>query len=175
MISAELANQLLRYCPDTGFLYWRFRPESMFKTQRASRIWNKRWANKRAFTALDHYGYYVGAVFNEYYRAHRLIWLMITGDWPNKIDHINHVRNDNRWDNLRSVTNTDNNRNMSISKRNKSGRTGVYWHKRLKKWFASICVDRNTIHLGWFDTFDAACEMRSIAERNYLFHENHGE
>lgn len=64
------------------------------------------------------------------YLAHRIIWEMHNGQIPNgmQIDHINHIRNDNRIENLRLVSNQDNQKNTKRSGNNKSGVTGVCWY-----------------------------------------------
>lgn len=44
-----------------------------------------------------------------HYKASRLAWLYMTGEWPKyEMDHINHVKDDNRWVNLRDVTPAEN-------------------------------------------------------------------
>lgn len=66
------------------------------------------------------------------YAAHRVIWEAAKGKIPEgmQIDHINHDRADNRLVNLRLVTHMQNGMNQSISKKNKSGVTGVCWYER---------------------------------------------
>lgn len=53
--------------------------------------------------------------------AHRMAFYKMTGEWPNEIDHINRIKSDNRWENLRDVTHTENVRNIVVQKDNKSG------------------------------------------------------
>jgi len=44
--------------------------------------------------------------------AHRLAWLYMAGAWPSGvIDHMNGDPSDNRWSNLRDVTQAENNAN----------------------------------------------------------------
>lgn len=59
--------------------------------------------------------------------AHRCAWLYMNGVWPsNQIDHINRVRSDNRFCNLRDVSASQNQLN--------SAAIGVSWVRRKKKW-----------------------------------------
>lgn len=71
------------------------------------------------------------AVGGKAFSAHRLAWLYMTGEWPkHMVDHINGVRHDNRWSNLRDVTRSVNMENQRKAMRtNKSGFLGVSVHK----------------------------------------------
>ena len=105
----------------------------------------------------------------------RVIWTMFNGDIPKKmqVDHINKVRNDNRPCNLRLLTNVENNKNKTKSKKNKSGVTGVYATKN-NRFIASIRVDWKLIHIGVFQTISEAAKARKRAEIKYGFYEGHG-
>ena len=110
------------------------------------------------------------------YSAHRLAFLYMTGSIPKEqIDHINHNRSDNRWDNLRAVTHLENGKNRSKSERNTSGVTGVSWNKSRCRWVGQICVDGQRIGLGYHVKFSDAVDARKNAEVLYGFHENHGK
>jgi hypothetical protein len=123
----------------------------------------------------NHHGYIIIGHRQKKYQAHRLAWLYMTGGWPDgEIDHINHIRTDNRWCNLRVVTNQQNRKNASIPKDNKSGAIGVIWHKANKKWLAYIRVNKKQICLGYYRSKESAKKARRIAEKQYGFHENHG-
>lgn len=92
---------------------------------------------------------------------------------PNKNFDVDHKhgkksRNDNRKSNLRVVTRSQNNMNSALSKNNTSSVTGVYWHKKINKWVASITIDYQSIHLGLFDSFEDAQKARKEAERKYF-------
>jgi hypothetical protein len=103
------------------------------------------------------------------YLAHRLIFLMMTGRWPeNEIDHIDGNPANNRWANLRPATRAENARNLRTNTRNTSGATGVCWHARLGKWQAHIAVDRKSIHLGYFAEFEDAVAARRATEVKYF-------
>ncbi len=96
------------------------------------------------------------------------------GEWPQEVDHIDHVKLNNIWRNLRSVSSTDNGRNASLSKNNTSGHNGIYWHKQNSKWVAEIMVDREKISLGSYLNLSGAIKARREADIKYNFHTNHG-
>ena len=83
------------------------------------------------------------------------------------MDHINRDKLDNRKMNLRLCSPTENSRNISIAKNNKSGVTGVEKMSN-GKWRARIMVDRKGIHLGSFKTLEEAKEARMKAEIKYF-------
>ena len=93
------------------------------------------------------------------------------------IDHINHKRDDNRLVNLRLVTRIENQRNMSISKRNSSGFVGVSWSKVHNKWEVRIGVGNGTkdMYCGRYDSIDDAVAARKKAELDVGYHKNHGK
>lgn len=82
--------------------------------------------------------------------SHRAIWKMVTGEDPIEIDHINNVKTDNRFCNLRAANHPQNGQNRLLTKSNTSGYKGVSWYKKLGKWKAQICVDRKHVHIGYF-------------------------
>jgi len=121
-------------------------------------------------------GYRVIRLKGKKYKAHRLAWLYIYGKFPDdQIDHINHIRNDNRISNLRSVTRSENLKNQSMFKNNTSGFSGVKWDKRDKVWKSQIGVNGKRIHLGEFTDKQDAIKARKEANIKYGFHENHGK
>jgi hypothetical protein len=110
------------------------------------------------------------------YKAHRLAFLWMNGEFPtNQVDHINHNRLDNRWINLRVASQQENQRNASMRADNKSGFTGVGWHKRDKKWGARIRIKGKNKHLGYFTDLDEAINARKRANVKHNFHQNHGK
>lgn len=177
--SQEVLRQLLRYEPETGKLFWKERGPGWFQNGRHSAehnagVWNARYANGEAFLSPSADGYYRGAIFNVFYRSHRIIWKMVTGTDPIEIDHINGIRTDNRWVNLRSVEGSVNMKNSQTYATNSSGRVGVGWFKARNKWRAQIFVAGRARHLGFFDSFDDAVAARVSAEIEHGYHENHG-
>ena len=82
-------------------------------------------------------------------------------------DHINRNPLDNRKENLRQATTTENARNCSIPKNNTSGFIGVKWNKINNNWRSEITVDRIRINLGSFKTKHDAIVARLEAEVKY--------
>jgi len=72
------------------------------------------------------------------------------------VDHINHDGLDNRRNNLRVCTHSENLRNCRMHKNNKSGLIGVSWDKINKKWVAHISKNNKEIHIGNFDNKEDA-------------------
>ena len=109
------------------------------------------------------------------YRAHRLAWLYIYGQFPpDQIDHINGDGVDNRLCNLRPVTNRINSRNCKLRSDSTSGITGIHWCKRDKRWRVQINNQNKRVQFGNFDyLFEAVC-VRKNAEKEYGYHTNHG-
>jgi hypothetical protein len=107
--------------------------------------------------------------------AHRLIWVMQHGAFPELIDHIDGDRQNNRIENLRSADRFGNAQNKRMHKNNTSGIKGVFWEKNANKWRAQITYNKKQKHLGLFDSADDAFEFMSLA-RDVLHGQfaNHG-
>ena len=120
-------------------------------------------------------GYIHITIAQKQFKAHRLAWLYMTGVFPEgQIDHVNQIKSDNRFENLREVTNKVNHQNVQLQKNNKSGVHGVGFHKATKKWRSCIKVNGELIHLGLYPEKDLAIKARKEAEIKYQFHKNHG-
>jgi len=125
--------------------------------------------------SIDAYGYRVIKADGKPYKAHRLAWLYVNGKFPvSQIDHINHVRDDNRISNIRETSYVENGRNASIKSNNTSGVTGVTLCRGTKKWQANISVNGESKYLGVFRDISDAAKARRAAEKTYGFHCNHG-
>lgn len=179
-ISIELLDELLTIHPQDGDLFWKARLPRHFVPKRrtaehSANNWNCRYAGAPALNCVDQFGHLTGRIQGKLVYAHRVVYAMTHGHWPfADIDHINGNGADNRPCNLRDVTHQENLRNQRRSKNNTSGTTGVNFFKRDGNWMASITVNRQSKHLGYFDSLDAAVLARKQAERIYGFHENHG-
>jgi hypothetical protein len=100
--------------------------------------------------------------------AHRLAWLYMTGEWPrNSIDHINGRRDDNRWCNLRDVSQQVNAENLRSARKGKTScqLLGVYYYKASDRWTAQITNKGRPMYLGCFETPEAAHEAYVNAKR----------
>lgn len=105
------------------------------------------------------------------YMAHRLAWLYVFGSFPeNQLDHINGVKHDNRLVNLRHCSNKRNSENRKMSSRNTSGYRGVSYDKHLRKFKAYIGHNMESIHVGVFDTVDAAAAAAKVARDQMFTH-----
>ena len=85
-----------------------------------------------------------------------------------EVDHINHNPLDNRRENLRIVSHVVNMANRGRQSNNKTGTNGVYFNKRLKRYYAQINVNGQRKHLGCFKTLEEAVKVRLEAEEKYL-------
>lgn len=128
----EQLRQLLRYEPETGKLFWRVAPLSLFEdcgypAAHRCALWNGKYAGKEALAYREKdrpYAY--GEVFGAKVYAHRAIVAMHDGVWPRVVDHIDGDKTNNRLSNLRAVTQTENCMNARRRRDNTSGATGVY-------------------------------------------------
>lgn len=174
-ITPELLRQLLRYNPKTGKLFWRKRVNKSFSSTHRAKIWNAKYAKQEAGCIRGNGGYRSVTVNYIKMPAHRIAWALFYGEWPRgMIDHINGVRTDNRLENIRDVTLSENARNSSRSTKNTSGHTGVSWEGRSKRWRAYIRENRKTVGLGYFRNIDDALKARKKAEIRLEYHPNHG-
>lgn len=174
MLTQKYLIECLSYDPTTGIFTWNKRPAHHFKNERSQRAWNAKYSGVSA-GCYDKRGYLFIAVNNKLYTGHQLAFMAMVGRIPPEIDHINRVKSDNRWVNLRAVDRQTNTRNSSRRSNNASGRVGVSWSKAGSKWVAQIGVCGSTKYLGLFDDFDDAVKARVEAEMKYGFHPGHGE
>lgn len=163
MLTFEKAKELFVYDRETGIIKWRkrFNPK-----QRADLVAG--CANGDGYTRIG--------INGKIYPAHRIAMLLAYGFYGDglDVDHINHIRDDNRLVNLRFATHTDNQRNQSINSRNATGVTGVFYRVDMRKYVAQIQVDRKTIYLGSFVSLEEAAKARRDADIKYKFNANHG-
>lgn len=162
MISPKALCKELKYDAETGKLFW--------LNNRGAR--GKQGAE--AFSRVNNNGYNAGKIFGKSLLAHRVIWAIVHGEWPEQIDHINGNRLDNRLCNLRDVSIVENARNKKVRVTTSSGVQGVGWHKSKEKWEARITWAGKTEQLGAHVCLAQAVKARKLAEARYSFHSNHG-
>lgn len=130
-------QKVLRYEPGTGKFYW-------IDAYHAKRIGTEAGG-------LDLQGYWRIMYGRKTYRAHRLVWLFETGDWPDvDIDHINGDRSDNRFGNLRLAPDGMNAQNYPLHPKNRCGLHGVSWVGSRNRWRAMIRVNGKQRCVGMF-------------------------
>lgn len=145
MLTAQRLRELLIYDPRTGVFRWLVSTSNRVKVGAV------------AGNTDNHYGYRLIGVDGRLYRGGRLAWLYMTGEWPpDRVDHKNRNRLDDRWDNLRPCSHGQNIVNSGLWKHNKSGFKGVYLNRHTGRWRAKIQKDGKTIHLGSHDTPEEA-------------------
>jgi hypothetical protein len=160
-LSMARVRELLDYNAETGAFVWR-----------VARGYNR--PGDPAGTINDA-GYLTIEIDGKRHRAHRLAWLYVHGSLPpDKIDHQNHARADNRMTNLRLATHLQNCTNLSLRSDNSSGAHGVTWHKPTGKWMAKIRVNKRQIYIGLYADKASAVAARAAAELEHGFHPNHG-
>ena len=157
-VSLATIRRLLSYDPDTGVLRWRVNRRGYRGIK----------AGDEAGT-VDRKGYRSIRVCQVALRASRIAWALHHGRWPRKlIDHRDGDRLNNRIDNLREASVSQNGMN---SKRRVDSTTGVKGVRRMQgRWQARIVVARKTIHLGTYDSIEAAAAARLAGEI-----EHHGD
>ena len=145
-MTQEELKQILYYDPNTGEFRWLNYRHGI----RADGIAGHETTKGRIEIEID----------GKVYQAPRLAYLYVTGKWPEcQIDHINCIRNDNRWDNLRNATQSQNQANRPPRKGKKFKLKGVSIKPHLPKpYVAQICKDGKYYHLGCFSTEEEAHE-----------------
>lgn len=140
----ELISRYI-YDPDTGI--FRYRDNGLGRFHRAGAIAG----------GLSSTGHLVVKIKGTAYKAHRLAWLYMTGEWPSHfIDHINCIPDDNRWCNLREATNAQNLHNAKVRAGNKTGFKGVC--AKQGKYTANIGYLGKIYYIGIYDTPEEAHE-----------------
>ncbi len=144
-------REMFDYDADTGLLYHRLKRHGVYVgTVAGSR---SKWEIKIK-------------IFGRFYGAHRIIWAMTTGSWPeNFIDHINGNPHDNRLINLREATPAQNCWNTKRASNNTAGFKGVTFERSTSKWRACITHHGDRFNLGAFDTAEDAYAAYCAAAR----------
>lgn len=144
MISQYELKEVLDYDMNTGLFTW--------KTK------NQKHNVGDIAGGDDGQGYIRICINKKTIRAHRLAWLYMTGEIPDVIDHINRIKSDNRFSNLRNVSPYENSINRGATKRSLSGSKGVSFNKNLNKWRARITAFGKKIHIGYYENLEDAKE-----------------
>lgn len=141
-IPIDELHRIFEYDPESGSLIYRSRAST-----RASA------GSKAGF--LNHKGYRLVGISGKQYRAHRIIVAMTSGDWPPAefvIDHIDGNRDNNRIENLRVCSHSENQHNRISPSSSTSGLLGASYSKKERKWIAAICVGGKRMRIGGYKT-----------------------
>jgi hypothetical protein len=124
---------------------------------------------------LQNNGYFSTKVNGKLYLNHRLIFLYHYGYLPKFIDHINNNSLDNRLENLRECTLSQNQQNQQLRRNNTSGVKGVCWHKKSKKWIVHIHVNGKNKHFGLYENIELAITAaKTMRNQHHKEFANHG-
>jgi hypothetical protein len=150
-LTAEQVRELFDYYPKMGAL-----------------VWKKRLSIRTPIGTVAGFKQLKGrikiGINGKEYMAHRIIWLWMTGKWPEyEIDHRDEDQSNNRWKNLRHATPSQNHRNRGPQSNNKTGYKGVCFVARDKKFMAYIKHNGKQINLGLYSTTAEASEARRKA------------
>lgn len=154
-LSQSYLRSLFTYNPETGDIV-------------------KRWNRKRVESRFSNG--YIKVCFDDWQDlGHRVAWVIYNGEIPEgmEIDHINHIKHDNRMSNLRLVTKLENAKNTKLKSNNKTGFNGVHLDRSSGKYIAKAKVDCVYVHIGRFSSIEEAIKARSEFNDG-VFHENHG-
>ena len=105
---------------------------------------------------VNNLGYKVVKIDYLAYFSHRIIYKMMTGTDPIGVDHINGVRDDNRWCNLRECTQQQNTYNKVINPQNKIGTKCISKVNRKNPYRVRVRVNGIRINVGSFKTLEQA-------------------
>jgi hypothetical protein len=96
------------------------------------------------------------------YGVHQVVFLWHHGFIPNYTDHADGNGLNNRIENLREATQSQNCFNSRMRCDNTSGERNVYWHERARRWFVRLSINRRTRSFG---TYKTIAEARAVARR----------
>ena len=141
-ITFERASEVLAYCPDTGELRWKIGRAGVCAGELAGTVTSQ--------------GYLQICIDYAQHRGHRLAWLLMTGQMPREIDHVDRNRLNNRWSNLREVAPGENQKNRGTPKNNTSGFMGVSFVRRDGTWRCAFQCDKRRYSLNGFTSAELA-------------------
>lgn len=134
-----------------------------YDKERGILIWKNHWRKSTASRFIGEIagrktkdGYINIKLQSKMFKVHRLIWFIETGEWPEIVDHKNGNVTDNRFLNLRDVTNRVNCSNAYFHREGKM--VGCTWAKDKGRWKSQIKILKKTYFLGYHDTEQEAHE-----------------
>ena len=153
-ITQEYVQSLFDYHED-GYLLWKTTGKGIAKNRIAGSLDKSK-------------GYFSVMIDGKNYYVHRVIFLIHYGYLPKYIDHKDTNRSNNKVDNLREATSTQNKGNAYKKRNNTSGFKGVSWSKPSNKWQAAITQNSRPVHLGVFSDKISAAKAYNEAALKYF-------
>ena len=151
-ITQDYLKQILDYDPSTGVFRWKLSISRIAKVGAEA-------------GSPNNFGYIRIGIKGKSHLAHRLAWVYFHGEWPQKwVDHIDGDKKNNRINNLRQASASENTHNTRTNRNKSSGTRGVDWHKKYGKWMARIQVEGKRKTIGFFDNLEDAAKARKDAE-----------
>jgi hypothetical protein len=159
MITQEKLKQIFYY--DNGNLYWKIRHGSLGMV------------GKKVGSLMQN-GYYTTKINKKSYLIHRLIYLWHHGNLPQFLDHIDLNKGNNKIENLREATKSQNALNRKLLKNNTSGHKNVIFNKKSKKWLVRLTINGKDKDFGYYKNLELAGlvaeEARNITHKEFARH-----
>lgn len=155
----KLIEKYLEYFPDTGLFIWKIRPN------------NSTYVGDIAGTLRED-GYIRIILKGKRYYAHRLAYLLMEGCWPLEIDHINGVRSDNTWENLRNCNKSNQAHNRKTPSTNTTGIKGISKYGNLFR--VQVSLRYKIIKRDFKDLEQAKVYLTTLREQLHGEFANHG-
>ncbi len=126
-------------------------------------------------TSFDKYGYRCIKINNKTYKAHRLAHMFVGIDLLDfEVDHINNIRGDNRWENLRLVSRGENQANSLIRVDSTSGVKGLSYHKTKRMWVGRVQHDRVRYEVSSRDRDTSIKKLNELRDKLHGVYSNKG-
>lgn len=151
-LNKEILNEYFNY--SNGNLYWK--KKTGYKVVVGKLVGNK----------LSSHGYKTLGFNGKKYYQHQIVFFMHHGYLPECIDHINQNRTDNRIENLREVTISQNGQNSRLNKRNLTGVKGISFNKSRNQYAVQKMINRQSIFGGWFYKLEDAINCLNKINRS---------
>jgi hypothetical protein len=144
MITQDKLKEYLDY--KEGKLFWKKQPSSVISVGSEA-------------GHINLHGYVQIKIFNKRFYAHRIIFFMFNGYFPQEVDHIDGNKSNNKIENLRASTKSQNNMNSKKRKDNTSGIKGITWDKHRKKWKTYLQSNKIRYYLGSYVDIEMATQV----------------
>lgn len=157
----ELLQDLYEYHPDGYLVARRDLCWKQYERKKGERVGYSLTTKNKPYEVIK--------IENSTWLVHRIIYYMVHGsiDDGMQVDHIDRDKTNNRIENLRLVTNTENQHNRNLHRNNVSGKSGVSYDKLTRCWHARIYHKGKEQSLGFFPRVNDAILARQEAERKY--------